>query len=286
VSNAGPSLAERGGPAARREEGEYRAYLTDEPRSGRAPQPARRREAFDTSLLGGTRTGRTQLAVMPSRQHRAALAKYPPAPVPPDAAAPSELAAAARTCTACPLYREATQTVFGVGPAGARVMLVGEQPGNEEDRAGLPFVGPAGALLDRALAEAGLDRADVYLTNAVKHFKFVVSGKRRLHQKPRGLEIAACSPWLQAELRVVRPTVLVALGATAAQALFGSRVSVQRDRGRPIASPHAPRCFVTYHPSAALRAIRPEDRARIRADLTGDLRLAAAALETRPSAPA
>jgi uracil-DNA glycosylase len=237
---------------------------------------------------------------MPSRQSRAALAQYPPAPVPPDATVPSELAAAARTCTACPLYQSATQTVFGAGPPSTRMVLVGEQPGDEEDRKGLPFVGPAGALLDRALEEAGLQRADVYLTNAVKHFGFAQKGQRRLHQKPRGLEIGACSPWLQAELRVLEPTVLVALGATAALALYGPRISVQRDRGRPLswdesqnsrvialpASPTGPvRCFVTYHPSAALRAIRPEDRARIRADLTSDLRLAAAALDTHRPAP-
>jgi uracil-DNA glycosylase len=222
---------------------------------------------------------------MPSRQDRAALAQYPPPPVPEDATVPSELAAAARTCIACPLYRNATQTVFGAGPPSARIMLVGEQPGDEEDRTGLPFVGPAGTLLDRALEEAGLQRSDVYVTNAVKHFKFEQKGKRRLHQKPRGLEIAACSPWLEAELRVLEPTVLVALGATAAQALYGSSVSVLRDRGRPVASPRALHCFVTYHPSAALRAIRPEDRARVRADLAADLRLAAAALEAHPPGP-
>jgi uracil-DNA glycosylase len=209
------------------------------------------------------------------------LAGYPPAPVPAGAATIEELAAAARACQACPLFRDATQVAFGTGPAPATLMLVGEQPGDEEDRQGLPFVGPAGALLDRALADAGVSRGEAYLTNAVKHFKFEMRGGRRIHQKPRGMEIVACHPWLEAELAVVRPTVLVALGATATQALFGRGVSVLRDRGRGLVSPLAPACFVTYHPSAALRAPTSEDRARIRAELTADLRLAVAA--TRPA---
>jgi uracil-DNA glycosylase len=213
---------------------------------------------------------------MATRMRKTPPSGFPPPPVPSHASSVAELAEAARACRGCPLYRDATQVVFGVGPAHASMMLVGEQPGDEEDRQGLPFVGPAGALLNKLLAEAGIARDEVYVTNAVKHFKFVLQGKRRLHQKPRGLEIAACQPWLGAELALVRPTVLLALGATAAQALFGSRVSVQRDRGRPIESPLAPVCLVTYHPSAALRGPNPEDRARLRAAMTEDLRRAAA----------
>lgn len=184
------------------------------------------------------------------------------------------LARAARTCQACPLYLHATQTVFGAGPAHAKVMLVGEQPGDEEDRRGKPFVGPAGALLDKLMEEVGLDRSTVYVTNAVKHFKFVERGKRRLHQKPKALEVTACKPWLRGEIERVKPVVLVALGATASAALYGSSVSVTRDHGRPVTSPLADACFVTFHPSAALRAPTPEDRARIRKAIADDLRAA------------
>jgi uracil-DNA glycosylase len=199
-----------------------------------------------------------------------------------------QLAQVARSCTACPLYRDATQTVFGVGPIDAAMVLVGEQPGDEEDKKGLPFVGPAGKLLDQVLEEAGIKRDDVYVTNAVKHFKFVMQGKRRLHQKPKAAEIRACQPWLDGEIERLRPLVLVALGSTAVTALFGSKVGLQRDRGHPIASPRAQFCYVTYHPSAALRAPTPEDRARIRGQLTDDLRAAASHLraarrDTQPS---
>ena len=189
----------------------------------------------------------------------------------------ARLREAARVCRACPLYKFATQTVFGKGPGHAALMLVGEQPGNDEDLRGEPFVGPAGRVLDELLARAGIDRQAVYLTNAVKHFKFVQQGKRRLHQKPKGLEMKACKPWLQAEIERVQPEVVVALGAVAAASLFGSQVSVVRDRGRPIDSPLARHCFVTYHPSAALRAITPADRARIREALLADLALASKA---------
>ena len=195
----------------------------------------------------------------------------------------SELMAAAAGCTACPLYRNATQTVFGAGPARVDMMLVGEQPGDEEDQRGLPFVGPAGRLLDQLLAGAGVDRRRVYVTNAVKHFKFVMKGKRRLHQKPSGREIRACKPWLLAEIDRVRPETIVALGGTAAAALFGSKVSVTRDRGRPVACTLAPECFVTFHPSAALRAPTPQERERIRAALAADLTLAARSMGTLPS---
>jgi uracil-DNA glycosylase family protein len=172
------------------------------------------------------------------------------------------LRAAAEACTACSLYKNATQTVFGEGPEGSLLMLVGEQPGDVEDIAGKPFVGPAGRLLDRCLIEGGIDRARIYVTNAVKHFKWVPRGPRRIHSKPGAVEIEACFPWLEAEIAVVRPRVIVALGATAAQALFGKAVRVTRDRGRPVPSALAPYAFVTVHPSALLRA--PDEATRHR----------------------
>jgi DNA polymerase len=171
----------------------------------------------------------------------------------------ARLRAAARGCTACPLYRRATQTVFGAGPA-APVMLVGEQPGHEEDLSGAPFVGPAGRLLDRALAAAGIPRPGVYVTNVVKHFKWKPQGKRRIHEKPSASEIAACRPWLDAEIAVVRPRVLVCLGATAAQALLGRGFRVTEQRGRLVPSPLAPHVMATVHPSALLRMPDPDER--------------------------
>jgi uracil-DNA glycosylase len=181
-------------------------------------------------------------------------------------------------CTACPLWRTGTQTVFGEGLKRSRLLLVGEQPGDKEDLEGRPFVGPAGRLLDEALVEAGIDRADAYVTNAVKHFKWVGRGKRRIHQKPNWNEIAACRPWLDAELAVVRPDVLVCLGATAAQALLGRAVRVTRDRGRPLESELAPVALATVHPSSILRAPDDESRRRERALFVDDLRVAASAL--------
>jgi DNA polymerase len=174
----------------------------------------------------------------------------------------SKLRDAAADCRACDLWKTATQTVFGEGPSNARIMLVGEQPGDQEDRAGHPFVGPAGKLLDRALEEAGIDRTEVYVTNVVKHFKWAASerGKRRIHKKPRGIEVQACRAWLDAELRVVRPRVLVCLGATAAQALLGKEFRVNRERGRLVESMLAPYVTATVHPSSILRA--PDDEAR------------------------
>ena len=180
--------------------------------------------------------------------------------VPPATKSLAKLAAAAARCTACPLYRHATQTVWGVGPPDADVMLVGEQPGDEEDRAGLPFVGPAGRLLDRALADAGLPRERCWVTNAVKHFKWTSRGKRRIHERPNSREVAACRPWLEAELATIQPRVVVCLGATAAMALLGPKVRVTRDRGRIMSSPLAARALVTIHPSAILRA--PDEDAR------------------------
>src|SRR5687767_15758956 len=160
----------------------------------------------------------------------------------------------ARDCKACDLYKKGTQTVFGEGPSKADIMLVGEQPGDAEDLAGRPFVGPAGRLLDRALEEAGVDRELAYVTNVVKHFKWQPRGKRRIHQKPNAAEIAACRPWLDAELAVLTPDVLVCLGATAAQALLGRSFRVTRDRGRLVDTPLAPATLATVHPSSILRA--------------------------------
>jgi len=170
---------------------------------------------------------------------------------------------AARKCQACPLWANATQTVFGAGDPHARVMLVGEQPGDEEDRKGLPFVGPAGRLLDRALEAAGVEREHLYVTNAVKHFKWEASGrksgKRRLHKTPAQREVDACHPWLEREIAAVKPRVIVALGATAAKAVIGRHFRVSLERGRFVESGLAPYVFATLHPSALLR-LRDEER--------------------------
>jgi uracil-DNA glycosylase len=182
---------------------------------------------------------------------------------------------AAEDCRACPLWRGATQTVFGEGPPDAPIMLVGEQPGDREDRQGSPFVGPAGALLDRVLSEAGIDRSLTYTTNVVKHFKYRARGKRRIHQRPDAAEVAACRPWLEKEIELVRPKVLVCLGATAAHALLGGKLSVGSDRGRPLASELAPTVLLTAHPSAALRQPDAEARHAAIAALIADLKLAA-----------
>jgi len=169
---------------------------------------------------------------------------------------------AARDCKACDLWKTGTQTVFGEGPSRAQIMFVGEQPGDQEDLAGRPFVGPAGKLLDQALEQAGVDRAKVYVTNVVKHFKWIAAtrGKKRIHKKPRYSEINACRPWLDAELRVVKPQILVCLGSTAAQSLLGREFSVTRQRGQLIDSPLARFVMATVHPSSILRA--PDDNAR------------------------
>ena len=185
---------------------------------------------------------------------------------------------AAAECTACPLYRDATQTVFGEGAEHARIMFVGEQPGDAEDLAGHPFVGPAGKMLDRCLAEAGIDRRQTYVTNAVKHFKWVPRGTRRIHNKPGSMEIAACFPWLEAEIVAVKPELIVALGATASQALFGRAFRVTRDRGRPVASRWGPLAMATVHPSSLLRAPDEDARRREIAHFIADLKTAAAAL--------
>ena len=184
----------------------------------------------------------------------------------------------AADCRACPLWKPATQTVFGEGPARARLMLVGEQPGDQEDIAGRPFVGPAGKLLDRALEEAGIDRRLVYVTNAVKHFKFELRGKRRLHKKPADAEIAACLQWLQRELELIAPELVIALGASASRALFGRAMPIEKNRGKVIDyAPHGV-IMITVHPSFLLR-VPPEDRAREYARFVNDLRVAARALK-------
>ncbi|HVD87004.1 MAG TPA: UdgX family uracil-DNA binding protein [Solirubrobacterales bacterium] len=186
---------------------------------------------------------------------------------------------AARGCRGCDLYKDATQTVFGEGRRTAELMLVGEQPGDKEDREGEPFVGPAGALLDRALDEAGIARGEAYVTNAVKHFKWRPRGKRRLHQTPRAGEIGACKPWLEAEVAAVEPSALLALGATAARALYGPKIKVTKDRGRPLDSPLAPVAAVTIHPSAILRLRDHDEREAELAAFVADLEAVATALQ-------
>jgi uracil-DNA glycosylase len=187
------------------------------------------------------------------------------------------LTQAAQSCRGCSLYLRATQTVFGEGKATARVVVVGEQPGDAEDVQGRPFVGPAGRVLDKALAQAGLDRASVYLTNAVKHFSFEERGKRRIHKKPRQSEVRACRPWLEGELEAVKPRVLVCLGATAAQALLGRQFRVSRQRGELVESPLAEHVTATVHPSSILRG-DPEDREAALDDLVKDLEVVARVL--------
>jgi DNA polymerase len=185
---------------------------------------------------------------------------------------------AAKRCQDCPLWANATQTVFGAGDAHATVMLVGEQPGDEEDRQGQPFVGPAGRLLDRALEAAKIDRAHVYITNAVKHFKWEPRGKRRLHKTPAQREIEACHQWLEGEIRAIQPKVIVCLGATAAKALFGPAFKVSTMRGRLVETPHAPRAFATFHPSALLRLRDAKEKEAAFETLVSDLSLIKQAL--------
>jgi uracil-DNA glycosylase len=182
-------------------------------------------------------------------------------------------AAEAATCTRCDLYKRATQTVFGEGAVGARLLLVGEQPGDREDIEGHPFVGPAGGLLDRALRDAGIDEGDVYITNAVKHFKWEERGKRRIHKKPSTVEVQACHVWLDEEIRLVDPRVVVCMGATAARAVLGRATTISSVRGQLLEGPDGVAVVVTIHPSAVLRA-RDDDRRAMRAGLVEDLALA------------
>jgi DNA polymerase len=204
------------------------------------------------------------------------------APLVPERPTLPSLRRAAAGCRACPLWERGTQTVFGEGRVRAEVMLVGEQPGDAEDLSGRPFVGPAGRLLDRALSAAGLDRGGVYVTNAVKHFKWQARGKRRIHQKPTAGEVRACSPWLAAEIRVVEPRAIVCLGATAAQALLGKGFRVTERRGEILASPLAPMVMATVHPSSILRAPDDETRRAELARFVEDLERFAAALRAPP----
>jgi uracil-DNA glycosylase len=186
-----------------------------------------------------------------------------------------ELRAEAAECKACDLWRTGTQTVFGEGSESAEVVFVGEQPGDQEDLAGRPFVGPAGRVLDDGLEAAGIDRSLAYVTNAVKHFKWTARGKRRIHQKPNAAELAACRMWLEAELAVIRPRVLVALGATAAQALLGRQFRVTKQRGVPVESDLAPYVVATVHPSSILRQETDEDRAGAMEAFVADLKVVA-----------
>jgi len=190
----------------------------------------------------------------------------------------AKLRAAAASCTACPLYANATQTVFGEGPENASLMLVGETAGDREDLEGRPFVGPAGKLLDHCLAEAGIERKQVYVTNVVKHFKWTPRGKRRIHGKPNALEIRACKPWLEAEIALIKPKLLLCLGATAAQALLGANFRVTEMRGRLVHSSLAPYVSATVHPSSLLRADDANRKAEI-AHFVADLRLVAKVLQ-------
>src|SRR6476659_5511968 len=183
-----------------------------------------------------------------------------------------KLRKAARGCTACPLWKRGTQTVFGEGPVKAKIIFVGEQPGNEEDLAGHPFVGPAGKVLDRALEEAGIDRGECYVTNAVKHFNWEPAGKRRIHKKPNAKEIAACRPWLDAEIELLKPKIVVCLGATAAQALLGPKFKVTERHGELIETNSGFHVMATVHPSSILRMPDDEARHREREQFTNDLR--------------
>ena len=203
------------------------------------------------------------------------------APFVPNTTSLKTLSAAAHECRGCDLYKTATQVVFGDGPKSASVMLVGEQPGDQEDRQGEPFVGPAGAILDKALADAAIPRDQVYVTNAVKHFKWEPRGKRRIHKKPRVSEIKACHPWLEAELKAVRPVVVVCLGATAARSLLGTTFKLMQQRGQVLSSATVPQVVATIHPSAVLRARDSEGRRAAYEMLVSDLRVAAKALKTR-----
>jgi uracil-DNA glycosylase family protein len=178
----------------------------------------------------------------------------------PEHPTPRTLREAVQRCRGCDLYAHATQAVFGEGPNSAEIVFIGEQPGDEEDRQGHPFVGPSGRLLDRALVKAGIDRSLVYVTNAVKHFKFEERGKRRLHKKPSGLEIRACQPWLEAEINLIQPRIIVCLGATAAQTIFGGTYRLTKERGQFVRNSWAPYVTSTVHPSAILRAPDEEQR--------------------------
>ena len=213
---------------------------------------------------------------MPAIVHPSAYEFIPERPTIP------KLWEAAQACTACDLYKKGTQAVLGEGPRRAPLFFVGEQPGDQEDLAGKPFVGPAGRVLDEALAEAGIPREDAFVTNAVKHFKWEPRGKRRIHQKPTLGEVKACRPWLETELAIVKPKVIVCLGATAAQSLMGSAFRITRDRGRFFETPWAPWLTATLHPSAILRMPDRASREEAREQLLEDLRAVAKRLALTP----
>jgi uracil-DNA glycosylase len=215
---------------------------------------------------------------MAKRPQQTAAPLIPPNPTIP------KLRAAAAHCQACDLWKRGTQTVFGEGSVKPRVILVGEQPGDQEDIQGRPFVGPAGKILDKALAEAGIDRREVYVTNAVKHFKWEPRGKRRIHKKPNSIEITACKPWIEAEIDVLHPDVIVCLGATAAQALLGREFKVSMQRGEWVPSPLAPFVMATVHPSSLLRAPDEETRRLEMRRFIADLQLVHKALEKEAAA--
>ena len=216
----------------------------------------------------GTDVWQDQIRVSPTREKASA------APFVPAKHSLKVLRPAVQQCRGCELYKFPIQAVFGEGSATARLMLIGEQPGDEEDKRGEPFVGPAGRVLDEVLNEVGIERKDVYLTNAVKHFKFVERGKRRLHQPPRLSEMIACRPWLEAELDAVKPKVLVCLGATASKSVLGSKFSVMKDRGKIVESIYSKQVVATIHPSAVLRAVDSDARKQLREFLKHDLALA------------
>jgi DNA polymerase len=243
-------------------------YWKNLPEAAAIPSLLREAPARVNAMLAKSR------AKSPSADVAHAEANFSAALVP-ETAKLSDVRDAAMACRACPLYRNATQTVFGEGSAQATLVLLGEQPGDSEDRAGHPFVGPAGQLLDRALAEAGIDRGQTYITNAVKHFKWEPLGKKRLHKTPSPREIAACRPWLAAEMGLIKPKVLVCLGGSAAKTVLGAEVRVLRDRGHFQASPFCPRTLVTFHPSALLRQPDAAAREAQHAQFVADLRLAA-----------
>jgi DNA polymerase len=209
---------------------------------------------------------------MPKSPPQKSPPKKSPLPLFPAKASLAQLRSAAESCKNCDLYKHATQTVFGEGSQRSKLLLVGEQPGDQEDLSGHPFVGPAGKLLDAALVEAGIDRKKVYVTNAVKHFKWEPRGKRRIHKKPNAAEIAACRPWLDAEIAAIHPQVILCLGATAAQALLGKAFRVTRHRGEFVDSPLAPYVAATVHPSSILRAPDEESRHQEKARFIADLK--------------
>lgn len=205
--------------------------------------------------------------------------------IPPNASL-QKLRTAIPQCRGCDLYKCATQAVFGQGPADARLILIGEQPGDQEDKAGKPFVGPAGKVLDRALAEAGINRSEVYVTNAVKHFAFEPRGKSRIHRTPKLSEVTACRPWMDAEITVIQPEIVVCLGATAAKSVFGAQFRLTADRGKFLESRFSQKTLATYHPSAILRGDTPEAKDELYRLLLTDLKTVAKAAHHRHAARA